>query len=49
MSIDFFYILLGAVAAVAGLHWAKGRNKYIIAGVIGAGLGVVFGLLRAIF
>ena len=49
MSIDFIFVLLGAVSAVAAVQWAKGRNKYVIAALIGAGLGVVFAVLRAVF
>lgn len=49
MSIDLFYIILGAVSGAAAVHFAKGRNRLIMAAIIGAFIGIAFAILRAFF
>ncbi|MEO0342281.1 MAG: hypothetical protein AAF198_02475 [Pseudomonadota bacterium] len=49
MIIDIFYVLLGIVSALAAVYYAKGKNRMLVAGVIGAVVGIVFAILRMVF
>jgi hypothetical protein len=44
--IDFWPIILGAMSGMLSVAFAKGRNRFVIAIVIGAGVGVLFPILK---
>ena len=44
--IDFGPIIIGAISGVLSVAFAKGRNRFVIAIVIGAVVGVLFPILK---